>query len=129
MPSNADRRPLKQHSISEIYQRPPHQASCSTTPASKFLSQQLQIVMRLLQAKDNDLYKKHGVRRCWFIRSLDDVFLEIKQHQVYLKKRKPRTFDFTTMYTSLQHDRIIKNVRKAIEWARQYANEINSTDG
>ena len=56
------------------------------------------------------------------------MFLEIKQHQDCLK-RKPRTFEFTTMYTSLQHDRVIKNVRKAIEWARQYANEINSTDG
>ena len=112
-----------------IYQRPLHQAYSSTTPASKALSKQLQIVMQLLQAKDNEFYNKYGIRRCWFIRSLDDVFLEIKQHQEFLKKRNPRTFDFSTMYACLIHERIIKNVRIAIEWAKEYAHQLNSTDG
>ena len=72
----------------------PHQAMCSTTPASIYLSQQLQIVMRILQKKDNELYTTTGLRRCWFIRNLDDVFGEIKRKQQFLKNKKPRTFDF-----------------------------------
>ena len=37
--------------IRGIYNREPHQAMCSTTPASIYLSQQLQLVMKILQTK------------------------------------------------------------------------------
>ena len=42
--------------IPVIYNREPHQAMCSTTPASIYLSQQLQIVNEILQKNDNELY-------------------------------------------------------------------------
>jgi len=64
--------------IRATYDRKPHEANCSSTPASKHLSHQLQIVMHILQLKDNELYDKTGIRRCWFIRRMDDVFREIK---------------------------------------------------
>ena len=47
--------------IRATYDRKPHEANCSTTPASKHLSHQLQIVMHILQLKDNELYNKTGI--------------------------------------------------------------------
>ena len=121
-------KPPRPTDIPGIYNREPHQAMCSTTPASIYLSQQLQIVMRILQKKDNELYTKTGIRRCWFIRNLDDVFGEIKRKQQFLKNKKPRTYDFTNMYTGLEHERIKKNVREAIREAKQYAAELFARD-
>ena len=71
--------------------------------------------------KVNESFQKSGIRRCWFIRVIDEVFLEIKEQQKLLKKKDPRTFDFPTMYTCLQHQLIKKNVRIAVEEAVKYA--------
>ena len=119
----------KESDVPSIYKRLPHQPTCSTTPASIYLSNQLQVVMRLLQMKDNEQYIKTGIRRCWFTRSIDDVFTEIKHVQDYLKHKNPRTFDFTNMYTGLDHNKIKANVREAIKEARTYANDCNAKDG
>ena len=97
-------------SVFDIYTILPHETYCSTTDASKWLSGKLQLVMELLQMKDNESFQKSGIRRCWFIRVIDEVFLEIKEQQELLKKKDPRTFDFSTMYTCLQHQLIKKNV-------------------
>ena len=63
--------------IPGIYNCEPHQAMCSTTPSPICFSKQLQIVMRILQKKDNSLYTKIGIRRYQFIGTLDAVFGEI----------------------------------------------------
>ena len=89
----------KEQTVLEIYKRPPHEAYCSTTDASKWLSRQLQRVMELLQMKDNESFQRDGIRRCWFIRVIDEVFLEIKELQEFLKDKDPWTFDFSTVYT------------------------------
>ena len=73
--------------VSEIFSRPLHQARSSTTEASICLSKQLQVVMDLLQKKDEERYKVTGVRRCWFIRSIEEVFLEVKKEKDMLKVR------------------------------------------
>jgi len=85
--------------------------------------------MELLQMKDNESFQKSGIRRCWFIRVIDEVFLEIKEQQELLKKKDLRTFDFSTMYTCLQHQLIKKNVRIAVEEAVEYAQYRASKDG
>jgi len=46
--------------IRATYDRKPHEANCSTTPASKHLSHQLQIVMRILQLKMNYTTKQES---------------------------------------------------------------------
>ena len=84
--------------------------------------------MKILQRKDNEFYAKTGIRRCWFIRNLDDVFGEIKRKQQFLKKKDPRKYDFTNMYTGLEHERIKKNVQEAIREAKEYAAELFAKD-
>ena len=85
--------------------------------------------MDLLQKKDEERYKVTGVRRCWFIRSIEEVFLEVKKEKDMLKGRRPRTFDFATMYTRLEHTKIKKNVRIAVNEARDYLAIQMSRDG
>jgi hypothetical protein len=123
------RQQSEEPSVFEIFKRLPHEAYCSTTDASKWLSGKLQLVMELLQMKDNESFQKSGIRRCWFIRVIDEVFLEIKEQQELLKKKDPRTFDFSTMYTCLQHQLIKKNVRIAVEEAVEYAQYHASKEG
>ena len=78
--------------------------------------------------KDNESFQRDGIRRCWFIRVIDEVFLEIKELQEFLKDKDPRTFDFSTMYTCLQHQLIKKNVRIAVEAAVECAKSRASKD-
>ena len=84
--------------------------------------------MNLLVRKDNERFTKTGIRRCWFVRDIDQVFKEIKQNQDRLKHKRPRTFDFLNMYTGLNHAKIKKNVEAAIIEAKEYAAELNSRD-
>ena len=111
------------HTVPGIFSREEHVAKNSTTAASFYLSKQLQIVMKLLQEKDQKLFQREGYRRCWFIRSAEEVYLEIKANQNYLNHKRPRTSDFNTMYTNLEHERIIHNVRETIGEAKKYIRE------
>ena len=50
------RQQSEEPSVFEIFKRLPHEAYCSTTDASKWLSGKLQLVMELLQMKDNESF-------------------------------------------------------------------------
>ena len=63
--------------LQRIFHRPPYEAICSTTPASKNLCAFLKSVMHFIRMKDNECYKTRGYRRCWFVTNIDDVFREI----------------------------------------------------
>lgn len=113
--------------LERIFSRPPYEASCSTTPASKKLCEYLQSVMHILRLKDNEFYKVCGFRRCWFVTNIDDVFREIKQNIPTLKGLKPRTFDFATMYTKIPHEKIFNNIKAVINEAIIYRRLITSS--
>ena len=115
--------PPQLQNIQAIYDREPHVAQNSTTTASTYLSIQLQLVMRLLQHKNQKYFNHTGVQRCWFIISAEEVYINLMQNQEYLKQRHPRSYDFTTMYTMLKHEQIIHNVREAIREAKKYIKE------
>jgi hypothetical protein len=110
--------------IERIFQRPPQTPICSTTAASRKLSGYLRNIMFYLKLKDKEIFLNHGYRRCWFVTNIDDVFKYIKQNIPVLKGLKPRTFDFTQMYTMLEHEKILKNVKIAVEEAITYKNNI-----
>jgi len=127
----------QQDDLTEVEQRhmqsrnKPH---CSTTAASKEVTIQLQRIMDVLKAKDNKLFIAKGYRRYWIVNDMDEVFLDMKKNRDLLQGKKPRTFDFTTMYTCLPHQTILTNVRKAICEAKEYSrqrfmeNETRNTD-
>jgi len=47
-----------------------------------------------------------GYRRCWIPLSAEEVFYDLKQNQLLFKGGKPDTFDFTSMHTCLDHNKI-----------------------
>ena len=108
------------NTVDGIYERPRHIPTCSTTSASKFLCRQLQTVIKVLQEHDKEVFRGSGTRRCFIVRRAEDVFQHIKVFREYVRYKRPRTFDFTTMYTKLPQQRIINNavwaVNKAIEF-------------
>ena len=64
----------KKTTVLGIYELFPHEAYCSTPDASKSVSRQLQ----------RESFQKDGIRHCWFIRVIDEVFSEIKELQEFL---------------------------------------------
>ena len=126
VPASKTKKTVKQqrNTVKEIFEREQHSSFNSTTAASKYLSKQLQLIMSVLLQKDQENFQRTGIRRCWFIKSTEEVFLEIKKNQEYLNLRQPRTFDFTTMYTNLKHERIISNLENTIKEARDYINKM-----
>ena len=85
--------------------------------------------MDMLLIKDQKNYNKTGIRKCWFIHSIEEVFLEVKKNKEFLKGRRPRTFDFKTMYTCLPHPKIKYNVKIAVEEAWTYLKDDVAQDG
>ena len=96
-PADLSQKPVA-NNVQRIFDRDQYVTRTSTTPASIHLSKQLQKIMQLLLLKDQKRFKTTGIRRCWFVRSAEEVYLDIKANQECLKGRKPRSFDFTTMY-------------------------------
>ena len=84
--------------------------------------------MALLKEKDQEYYSQHGIKRYWIVVSPDEAFFEIKRNIELLKGRQPRTSDFTTMYTCLLHQRIIKNTQIAVMEALEYDQKRCSED-
>jgi len=114
-------------SVQRVFNRRTHKSTCSTTAASSHLSQILQTVMFWLRKKDTKNYINTGLKRCWFVSSADEVFYDIKKNAQLLRGRKPRTFDFTTMYTCLPHSKILTNLKIATTEAIDYHNHVRST--
>jgi hypothetical protein len=110
--------------LQRIFNRPNHTPTCSTTVASKKLCKYLQSIITTLKHKDDVFYNATGYRRFWFVTAIDDVFRDLKYDAPILKGKKPRTFDFTQMYTKLPQQRIILNIRKAIDEAQQYRQSL-----
>jgi hypothetical protein len=109
-----------------IFHRPPYEAICSTTKASKNLCNSLQEIMFFLRLKDEELFIKTGYRRLFFMTNIDEVFKTIKSNIINLKGKRPRTFDFAKMYTNIEHEMIFTNIKKACIEAIQYQNQMRS---
>ena len=113
-------------SVSRIHHRVIHSPKISTTAASVKLSEYLQTVMTILKEKDEILYRNKGYRRCWFEKSAEGVFYDIKRNKTDLSHKKPRTFDFSTMYTCLPQEKIFANLRVAIKEASDFQRALIS---
>ena len=75
------------------------------TKASKEGVKVLRIIMDTLREREEEFYKKTGVRKWWTVESIEEVALSIKDAECKLVGKKMRTADFTTMYTKLPHEK------------------------
>jgi hypothetical protein len=106
--------------VGRIHSRPRTKPCCSTTSTSRALSYALQGVISTLRKKDNELYINSGLRRCWIVQSAEEVIMELKADPTLFQNLTPHTADFTSMYTKLPQDRILRNVERAIKEAHEH---------
>jgi len=110
--------------VRAIWNRPTHKPKGSTTLASTKLSKYLRDVMKILELKDQAYYTMSGYRRYWIKLDGNTVFQDIKSNIALYRNKHPRTHDFTTMYTQLDHNRIRNNVLAAVNEAIEFKNRI-----
>ena len=97
-----------------------------TTAASKRLSCLLSQVIYSLQ-RHSEMEQLHsGFRYCWITRVIDEVATKLRVSSQQFRGRHPRTFDFTTMYTQLPHDRLKVNVMTAVRKAFTFESECRA---
>jgi hypothetical protein len=91
----------------------------------------LQLTIGLLLKKDAELFARTGVRRCWIITNMNDLFTDFKNKDRWglVKDRPLRSFDFTTMYTNFPQNTIIENVCTAFKEAQDYERTLMGAKG
>jgi hypothetical protein len=87
-----------------------------TTPLAKALTPMLMLVKRELKVRDEKHRTESGVSRCWFVNSYDEVAQRIRQSSDTARQRTGglQTFDFSTMYTTLDLEELVGCVQMAI---------------
>jgi hypothetical protein len=89
------------------------------TPLAKFLNSILIFLAKELQHKDYEHIRNTGVKRCWFIDRFDQVasLVPLLPSPTNPANRGLATYDFSTMYTTLDLDDHIKSVGNAVNEA------------
>ncbi len=91
-------------------------AKVVVSAASKVLCQFLKAIMSALKEKDDSHIAQTGVRRFFIVESFQEVTDFVNKWK-RLKGQGLRTFDFSTMYTTLDQDDLIDKIGKVIEEA------------
>jgi hypothetical protein len=104
-------------------------AKCSTTKLSKVLSDVLLLVLRTLREKDNENIRQTGVRRFFPVEGYEEVANCLSKYAA-IKRRGGRlkSGDFSTMYTTIPHDDLIKRVKEATDEAWEYMRLKNEVE-
>jgi hypothetical protein len=90
-----------------------------TTPLAKVLNTMLGHIKQALRARDDSHWQETGVRRCWFVDSYTQAITRLRTHDrpENSAERCINTFDFETMYTTLDHTYIVQSHEYAIREA------------
>ena len=81
-------------------------SSCTTTNISKKLSCVLKAVQGKLEKYCNKIEERTGVKCMWIIENRTPFLEEINQLSNKNKLNNISTWDFSTMYTSIPHEKL-----------------------
>jgi hypothetical protein len=99
--------PFKQRYISGF-------AKCSTKPLSKLLTCILSAVKTGLQSYYDTSYSRGGVNQMWILKNSKDL-LEYIQSRSLSSCNIIKTFDISTIYTTIPHSKLKDKLRKLIQ--------------
>jgi hypothetical protein len=99
--------PFKQHYIAGS-------AKCSTKPLSKLLTCILSAVKTGLQSYCDTSYSRGGVNQMWILKNSKDL-LEYIQSRSLSSCNSIKTFDFSTLYTSIPHSKLKDKLRELVQ--------------
>lgn len=90
-----------------------------TTPLARTINQMLKLVKHELKIRDMNHIHETGVKRCWFVDGFEEVtrWLRALERPGNQQERTLQTYDFATMYTTLDQTNIVDSLRFAINEA------------
>ena len=86
-------------------------AKCSTKPLSKLLTCILSAVKTGLQSYCDPSYSRGGVNQMWIPKNFTDL-LKYKQSRSLSSFNGIKTFDFSTLYTTIPHSKLKDRLRR-----------------
>eukprot|EP01012_Entosiphon_sulcatum_P042863 TRINITY_DN56_c0_g1_i10.p1 TRINITY_DN56_c0_g1~~TRINITY_DN56_c0_g1_i10.p1 ORF type:complete len:934 (+),score=186.39 TRINITY_DN56_c0_g1_i10:2969-5770(+) len=88
----------------------------------------LRWAMQALREKDKHHFHKTGIKRCWFVSSINEVCADLRtvDHE---RAKLVATIDFTTMYTALPQDLLAQRVYEALREAIEYKSKNGASLG
>ena len=86
--------------------------SCSTKPLSKMITLCLKLIQQTHSNHCKAIFKNSGFNRMWIVDNSIDVVEKIKEINRKGPTRNIRTYDFSTLYTSIPH----KKLKEQIAW-------------
>jgi hypothetical protein len=90
-----------------------------TTQLARSLNCILALIKKALRDRDQHHLQQTGVKRCWFIDSFDQVTWNLRNHLHASEEpqQKLATYDFATMYTTLEQRDLVHSLDYAIKEA------------
>ena len=98
-------------------------SSCSTKPLSKIASSIFKHIFNQVRNFHQKSYFYKNFNRFWVIENSSPVLEKLTKINEKKNARDISTYDFSTLYTKLQHDDLIGNLHEIIEFAFKGGNE------
>ena len=88
-------------------------ATGSTKPLSHFLTRILIAVKECLQKYCNTAYARSGVNQMWILKNSKELLENLKAHSLH-SVNSIKSFDFSTLYTTIPHDKLKSKLKQII---------------
>ena len=98
-------------------------SSCSTKPLSKLTSSIFKHIFNQVRNFHSKSYFYKNYNRFWVIENSSPVIEKLARINTRKNAKDISTFDFSTLYTKLQHDDLIDNLYEIVDFAFNGGNE------
>ena len=88
-------------------------AKCSTKPLSQILTRILTTVKDGLQKYCDTAYARSGVNQMWILKNSKEILENLKAQSLH-SVNSIKSFDFSTLYTTIPHDKLKSKLKEII---------------
>ena len=96
-------------------------SNCSTKPLSKLLTSILTTVKNGLQKYCDVIYSHSGINQMWLLKNSKELLENLNSHSL-TSIHSIKTFDFSTLYTTIPHNKLKSRLTDIIRQAFRYQN-------
>ena len=101
-------------------------SNCSTKALSKLLTSVLTTVKEGLQKYCDVVYSHSGINQMWILKNSKQLLENLQSQSSHINSI--RTFDFSTLYTTIPHDKLKSRLCNIIRQAFRFKNGKNGTN-
>ena len=92
-------------------------SSCSTKPLSKIASSIFKHIFNQVRSFHKKSYFYRNYNRFWVIENSSPIIEKLSRINERKKAKDISTYDFSTLYTKLEHDDLIQNLNEMVDFA------------